>query len=66
MLTVNDAGGTHNTQVTTSKNDLIHKLKVHLGRIYFDTCHVIKQARPKDVGIPTSDNPKLCHPTHDG
>ena len=23
MLTVNDAGGTHNTEVTTTKNDLI-------------------------------------------
>ncbi len=41
MLRANDDGGTHNTEVTTSKKDLIHKRKVwHLGRIYFDTSHV--------------------------
>ena len=34
MLTVNDAGGTHNTQVTTSKKDPIHKnATVHMAQI---------------------------------
>ena len=40
MLTVNDAGGTHNTQVTTTKNDLIISgYYGTIGGIDFDTSH---------------------------
>ncbi len=42
MLRVNDVDGTHNTQVTTTKNDLIHKrnsMYGTIGGIDFDTSH---------------------------
>ena len=70
MLTVNDAGGTHNTQVTTSKKDPIHKnATVHMAQLVRSILTRpmrIKQIRPKLVGIPISDNLKLHDAIQDG
>ena len=65
MLTVNDAGGTHNTQLTTAKNDLIHTCNtqyVLVPRIDFDTSDAMRIRKSSKwciyVGIPTSDSLK--------